>query len=143
MKNDQQPDLQADHRTDIATAFEKQPKRLLVVDDERVVCDAIARHLRNAGFEVHVAYSGVTALEILHESVFDAALIDIRMPRVTGFQVLDRLKQGNAEAKAIMMTAYADISSAVNSIAQGAEDIISKPIDIDEVVSTVRRCFTE
>ena len=122
--------------------FEEQPKRLLIVDDERVVCDAIARHLRNAGFETHVAYSGVTALELLRDAVFDAALIDIRMPRVTGFQVLEQLKKGNPDAKAIMMTAYADISSAVNSIAQGAEDIISKPIDIDEVVSTVRRCFT-
>lgn len=124
------------------TLFDEQPKRLLIVDDERVVCDALARHLRSAGFETLVAYSGVTALEILREAVFDAALIDIRMPRVTGFQVLEELKRGNPEAKAIMMTAYADISSAVNSIAQGAEDIISKPIDIDEVVSTVRRCFT-
>jgi DNA-binding NtrC family response regulator len=121
--------------------FDEQPKRLLVVDDERVVCDAIARHLRNAGFDTQVAYSGVTALEILREAVFDAALIDIRMPRVTGFEVLEHLKKGNPDAKAIMMTAFADISSAVNSIAQGAEDIISKPVDIDEVVSTVRQCF--
>jgi DNA-binding NtrC family response regulator len=121
---------------------DERPKRLLIVDDERVVCDAIARHLRNAGFETHVAYSGPTALEILHDSVFDAALIDIRMPRVTGLEVLEQLKRGNPDAKAIMMTSYADISSAVHSIAQGAEDIISKPVDIEEIISTLHRCFT-
>jgi DNA-binding NtrC family response regulator len=131
-----------DTGADAIALFDEQPKRLLVVDDERVVCDAIARHLRDAGFETHVAYSGIAAMEILRDAVFDAALIDIRMPRISGFQVLEQLKKGNPDAKAIMMTSYADISSAVYSIAQGAEDIISKPVDIDEVVTTVRRCFT-
>jgi two-component system, NtrC family, response regulator HydG len=116
-------------------------KRILIVDDEQVVCDAIARHLRDAGFDVQVAYSGMTALDVIKDRIFDLALIDIRMPRISGFDVLQALKQKNSEAKAIMMTAFADIKSAVNSISMGASDIISKPVDIDEVILTIQRCF--
>jgi len=124
-------------------AQEVRPRRILIVDDERIVCDAIARHLREAGYDVVVAYSGMSAMESLDGETFDLALIDIRMPKITGFEVLERLKKGNPDAKAIMMTAYADITSAVNSISQGAYDIISKPVDIDEIVTTIRRCLAE
>ncbi|MBI5646256.1 MAG: response regulator [Ignavibacteriae bacterium] len=112
--------------------------RILVVDDERVVCDALARHLRAAGFDVTVAYGGTMALEILDTARFDLALLDIRMPKITGFDVLERLMK-DPGAKAIMMTAYADIKSAVDLISRGAVDIISKPLDVEEVITTVRR----
>lgn len=111
---------------------------ILVVDDERVVCDALARHLRAAGFEVTVAYGGTMALEALETARFDLALLDIRMPKITGFDVLERLMK-DPDAKAIMMTAYADIKSAVDLISRGAVDIISKPLDVEEVITTVRR----
>lgn len=129
-------------RNEVST-LEDERKHILIVDDERVVCDAIARHLRAAGYDVRVAYSGVSALENLNAARFDLALIDIRMPQITGLKVLDELKRGNPDAKAIMMTAYADITSAVHSISQGAFDIISKPVDIDEIVTTIRRCLSE
>jgi DNA-binding NtrC family response regulator len=115
--------------------------RILIVDDEQVVCDAIARHLRDAGFAVEVAYSGMAAVDIIRDQPFHLALIDIRMPRISGFDVLQELKRANPDARAIMMTAFADIKSAVNSISMGASDIISKPVDIDEVIMAIRRCL--
>ncbi|MDH7516103.1 MAG: response regulator [Bacteroidota bacterium] len=124
---------------DPTRAEETRPHRILVVDDERIVCDALARHLRGAGFDVMVAYGGAAALDILAAHPVDLALIDIRMPKVTGFDVLETLKRDQPAAKAVMMTAYADIRSAVDLISRGAVDILSKPVDVDEVIMTVRR----
>ena len=112
---------------------------VLIVDDEKVVCDALARRLRENGFTITVAYNGVTALQLIQEQCFDVALIDIRMPKIDGFGVLRGIRERCPDAKAIMMTAYADIRSAVDSISSGAVDIVSKPVDIDEVIITIRR----
>lgn len=130
MNEHEQPDIPANNR-------------ILIVDDEQVVCDAIASHLRSAGFSVQVAYSGMAALEIIKAQRFDLALIDIRMPRVSGFDVLQELRRSLPDARAIMMTAFADIKSAVNSISMGASDIISKPVDIDEVIMAIQRCVAK
>jgi DNA-binding NtrC family response regulator len=116
-------------------------EKILIVDDEHVVCDAIARQLRDVGYHVVVAYSGMSAIEIIKEQDFDVALIDIRMPKINGFGVLRELREKSAKTKAIMMTAYADIRSAVDSITLGAIDIISKPVDVDEVIMTISRCL--
>lgn len=114
---------------------------ILIVDDEKVVCDALARHMREAGFEVLVAHSGTAAIEHIKSSPVEVALIDIRMPGIDGFGVLDSLKEFRPDAKAVMMTSYADIKSAVDSISRGAIDILSKPVDREEVLLTVRRCL--
>ncbi len=115
---------------------------VLVVDDEQVVCNAIARQLQNAGYQVEVAYNGTDAIRILDEKTIHLALIDIRMPRISGFDVLKHIQLQRPYTKAIMMTAYADIKSAIDSISFGAVDIISKPIDVDEVVITIGRCLS-
>lgn len=115
--------------------------RVLVIDDEHVVCDAIARQLRDVGYHVVVAYSGSGAIDAIRSESFDIALIDIRMPKVNGFGVLRELREKSNHTKAIMMTAYADIRSAVDSITLGAIDIISKPVDVDEVIMTIARCL--
>lgn len=115
--------------------------KILIVDDEHVVCDALARQLKDVGYHVVVAYSGTSAIEIIKEQIFDVALIDIRMPKINGFGVLRELRDRSTSTKAIMMTAYADIRSAVDSITLGAIDIISKPVDVDEVIMTISRCL--
>ncbi len=115
--------------------------RVLIIDDEHVVCDAIARQLHDVGYYVVVAYSGAAAIDVIRSETFDIALIDIRMPKVNGFGVLRELRDTSPATKAIMMTAYADIRSAVDSITLGAIDIISKPVDVDEIIMTIARCL--
>ena len=114
---------------------------ILVVDDEPDVGNAIARQLQNAGYDVLTAFNGTDAISIVGEHSVDLALIDIRMPKINGFDVLKHIQQHAPETKTIMMTAYADIKSAIDSIAFGAVDIISKPIDVDEVILTIARCL--
>jgi DNA-binding NtrC family response regulator len=119
-----------------------QKHSVLVVDDERVVCNAIARQLQSAGYLVHVAYNGSDAMSLLDDQRIDLALIDIRMPKISGFDVLKHIQESNPSTKSIMMTAYADIKSAIDSISFGAVDIISKPLDVDEVILTISRCLS-
>jgi DNA-binding NtrC family response regulator len=122
---------------------EKSPHTavVLIVDDEKVVCDALARHMRGAGYDVLVAHNGQTAIDHIAQREVEVALIDIRMPGIDGFGVLEVLKQRRPGAKAVMMTSYADIKSAVESISRGAVDILSKPVDREEVLVTIRRCL--
>lgn len=127
--------------SDLKSAEQEPLAKILVVDDEPVVCDAIARQLREVGYHVMVAYSGMSAIDLIKDQNFDVALIDIRMPKINGFGVLRELREKSAATKAIMMTAYADIRSAVDSITLGAIDIISKPVDVDEVIMTISRCL--
>lgn len=124
------------------TAARGGAQHLLVVDDERVVCDALARHLREEGYMVTTAYSGTAAIDLIGTMRFDLALLDIRMPRVTGHDVLEAMKSISPDTPVVMMTSYADIRSAVELISRGASDILSKPVDIDEVIMTVRRCLS-
>ncbi len=116
---------------------------ILVIDDERVVCDAVTRHLEQAGFSAHTAYNGTAALEFLESHSVDLALIDIRMPKISGFDVLETIISRHPSTRAIMMTSYADIKSAVDAISMGAMDIISKPIDLDEVLLVIHRCLSK
>ncbi len=117
--------------------------KILVVDDEKVICDAIARQLRDVGYFVEAVYSGPAAIEKISAETYDVAIIDIRMPKVNGFGVLRELQEHSPGTKVIMMTAYADIRSAVDSITLGAVDIISKPVDIDEVIMTISRSLNK
>ncbi|MAT38260.1 MAG: two-component system response regulator [Ectothiorhodospiraceae bacterium] len=127
--------------TDSMDGIDATKPWILVVDDERVVCDAIARQLRKAGYNTHVAYEGKEAIEILAGNRIDLALLDIRMPQTNGFDILKHIQKHTPETKSIMMTSYADIKSAVDSIAYGAVDIISKPVDLDEMILTIGKCF--
>jgi len=117
--------------------------KILVVDDEKVICDAIARQLHDVGYFVEAVYSGPDAIEKISTETYDVAIIDIRMPKVNGFGVLRKLQEHSPGTKVIMMTAYADIRSAVDSITLGAVDIISKPVDIDEVIMTISRSLNK
>ncbi len=117
--------------------------KILVVDDEKVICDAIARQLHDVGYYVEAVYSGSAAIEKINTETYDVAIIDIRMPKINGFGVLRELQKHAPATKIIMMTAYADIRSAVDSITLGAVDIISKPVDIDEVIMTISRSLNK
>src|SRR5689334_19936470 len=82
----------------------EKPVRVLVVDDESGVRNAVARILRNAGMVAVPAENGDHALELLDKEPFDVALLDVRMPRMTGTQLLARMKTARYAAEVIMMT---------------------------------------
>ena len=81
--------------------------KILVIDDERVVCDAVTRHLEQAGFSAHTAYNGTAALEFLESHSVDLALIDIVMPgHIDGHMLADTLRQIAPQIKTILTSGY-------------------------------------
>ena len=114
--------------------------RLLVVDDDPDIARFIEVNLRTHGFEVHLAADGVEALERAQEIRPDLVLVDVMMPRMDGFQVVDRLRSDprTANTSIIMLTAKALTADKVLGITAGADDYIIKPFDPVELVARVK-----
>ena len=110
---------------------------ILVVDDEPSIREFLQIMLAREGYEVSCAEDGREAITLFEKNPFDVVLADIRMPKTSGFEVLNRIKELSPETKVIMITAYASFESAVESMKEGAYDYIAKPFNVDEVKRTV------
>lgn len=112
-------------------------KRILVADDEENLRKLISVVLQAENYEVILASDGEETLQLYEQFPVDLMLIDIRMPKMDGLQVLEHVKQGNNELPVILMTAYAGIETAVQALQQGAFDYIVKPFDLDELKALI------
>jgi two-component system, NtrC family, response regulator PilR len=116
-----------------------QAPRILVVDDEGSMREMLRIVLRRDGYDVRVAPDGRAALEVLKREPFDLLLSDIRMPDLSGVEVLRAAKDLNRDIIAFMMTAYASTSTAVEAMRLGAVDYFTKPFNMDELRLKVRQ----
>ncbi|MBD3347690.1 MAG: response regulator, partial [Candidatus Eisenbacteria bacterium] len=113
--------------------------RILVVDDQSSVRELLRAVLESDGHEVDDAFDGASALESLKSGFHDLVIMDIRMPGIDGVEALARMKEVSPRTGVLMMTAYASVETAVKAMKLGAFDYITKPIDIDEVRSVIRK----
>jgi two-component system response regulator PilR (NtrC family) len=114
-------------------------RRILVVDDDSSIRNMLAIVLKKAGFDAICAENGEAALEKLNKDSFDLVISDIKMPGISGIELLKKIKALNAEVPVIMITAYASANDAVEAMKLGAEDYITKPFNIDELSIIVER----
>ena len=121
-----------------APSLDAGPKRILVADDERSLRELLAIVLRREGYDVQLAESGDTALAALKRGPVDLLISDIKMPDMSGVEVLRAAKASDASVPAIMMTAYASTETAVEAMRLGACDYLIKPFDLDELKLKVR-----
>jgi two-component system, NtrC family, response regulator AtoC len=108
-------------------------RNLLIVDDEQVLATAMADYLARYGYATSLCGSGEEALKILDAESPDLVLLDYRLPRMDGLQVLRKIKDGHPEIEVIMLTAHGSVENAVEAMRLGAYDYISKPIDLEEL----------
>lgn len=116
-------------------------KRILVVDDEAFVRQAVAEFLTRHGYDVTAAESGSRALELLSEFQPDLVLLDVFMPEMDGLEVLRRIRQRPERPGVLMVTAAVDTAIARKAIQYGAWDYITKPFKFDQLVSMVSIYF--
>jgi DNA-binding NtrC family response regulator len=121
----------------------KNPKRMLVVDDEKSVRDLLAEYLNEYGYEVTCAANGQDALKIYQQGHFDIILSDLNMAPIDGLELLNKVKEINSDAIFIMITGYPSITSSIEAIKKGARDYITKPFNIDEIRAKVERALLE
>jgi len=112
---------------------------ILVVDDKEMMRDSVAETLRRAGFTVMAAGDGKTALEAVARKRPDAVVTDLKMPGMTGVELLDKIVEIDAELPVILMTAYGTIQTAVDAMKRGAFDYVTKPFEGDELMIAVKR----
>jgi two-component system NtrC family response regulator/two-component system response regulator HydG len=107
--------------------------RIVVIDDEVNAATALETLLRDDGYEVEKAHEGRAGLQLLERMEPDVVLTDVRMPGMDGIELLARIKQLRPETMVVLMTAYGTVKTAVKAMKLGAEDFLSKPIDVEEL----------
>lgn len=125
------------------SALAKDPlRRILVVDDEATIRLALSRFLRTRGFEVDVADSGTAALDVLSRERFSLMLCDLRMPGMSGLDVVARALTLDADLGIIMLTAVNDAASATQALSSGAFDYLTKPVELPDLQAAVERALS-
>lgn len=112
--------------------------RVLIVDDEDTLRLTIKTRLASAGFETDAAVDGEDAIEKLKNSSFDVVLLDINMPRMDGIAALGIISQAYPSTDVIMLTGFADFTTAIECLKKGAKDYLVKPIDTTELITRMR-----
>ena len=116
-----------------------QKPSVLVVDDESGILDTLRILLRNEGFEVTTAQGGKAGLEQIRSGIHDLILSDVRMPQVSGIDILNAAREQDPMTPVILMTAQASLQSAISAVNSGAFYYIQKPFSNDELVAILRR----
>lgn len=118
-------------------------KRVLVVDDEAVIREGMKRILEGAGYSVETFGSGYSAIERMQDHEFDLVITDLKMPGMNGIEVLKSIKILQPEVPVILITGYAAIDNAIESMKSGAADYIPKPFTPDEILAKSRKAIEE
>src|SRR5436190_22701189 len=111
--------------------------RLLVVDDEPTICDALRAALTAEGYAAQAAESAIQAVAELERQEFDVVLADLSLPRVSGLELLDRVKKSWPSTEVIVITGQGSIATAVDAIKRGAYHYVTKPFTADEILHLV------
>jgi DNA-binding NtrC family response regulator len=118
-------------------------RSVLVVDDEDALRTVLSSELTSEGYEVRSASDGDEAIGELQKAAFDLVLLDIKMPRLNGFEVLKFIKEHHQTSKVVMLTGFADLKNAIESKKLGADDFVSKPYDLVDLLTTIERVLSE
>lgn len=115
--------------------------KVLIVDDDKTLCQLLNEELKSEGFNSEYVFNGKEALEKLNHTNYDLILLDLEMPNINGDQVLDSLKEYNHSTQVIVLTAKYDVKTAIRTIKAGAFDFLTKPYEIEELLSSIERAL--
>lgn len=112
--------------------------RLLIAEDEKDLASAIRRVLELSKYDVELAFNGIEALELIDEISFDLLILDVMMPKMNGFEVAKTLRQKGNNIPILMLTARSEIDDKVLGLDVGADDYLTKPFQIKELLARIR-----
>ena len=115
--------------------------RILVVDDERVIREILAEFLTLEGFSVHTVEDGEKALTELRLRPYDLLITDLKMPRLSGLQLLEKIEAERLGVLTILMTGFGTVETAIEAMKKGAYDYLLKPFKVEEVIHVVERAL--
>jgi DNA-binding NtrC family response regulator len=121
--------------------MDKSKINILVVDDERGLCAGVQEALKREGYRVEAVNESRKALQLIGERLYNLVLTDIKMPEMTGLQLLKEARQKSSDTLFILMTAYGTVESAVQAMKEGAYDYLSKPLDMQRLRALVLKAL--
>src|SRR5437867_2377951 len=117
-----------------------QRYKILIVDDEASITTLLKEELQEAGvYEVDLAFDGAEAINLIQKVLYDVVLLDMKMPRVSGKEVLVFIQEHSPSSQVIILSQFADLKMAVETTKLGAYEVLGKPYDIDQVEQTILR----
>jgi DNA-binding NtrC family response regulator len=117
------------------------PKKIMVVDDEKIVCDMTKKILEHEGYEVETFTESVPALEAIGNTQYDLIITDLMMANVSGMDILREVNRLHPETKVIMLTAYATLDATIEAIRERIYDFFPKPVKIEELKRSVKKAL--
>jgi DNA-binding NtrC family response regulator len=121
--------------------MDEEKVTVLIVDDEKMICDVLENDLSEQGYECNSAQTGEDALTELRLKKYDVVLLDIRLPGISGLEVLMDIWLHHKGTATIMITGVNDVDTAVAAMKSGADDYIAKPFDLDKVDTSIRKAL--
>ncbi|PJA96132.1 MAG: Fis family transcriptional regulator [Ignavibacteriales bacterium CG_4_9_14_3_um_filter_34_10] len=112
--------------------------KIFILDDEKDICESIKMILDYEGYNVEFSTDPQNIIEFLSDNNFDVLLLDIQMPKMNGFEILNKIKENNITVSTIIISAFGNVENAIKATKLGAFDFIEKPIDRDKLLITIR-----
>jgi DNA-binding NtrC family response regulator len=117
--------------------------KILIIDDEAAIRGALKEILEYESFEVAEAEDGLAGLKAAEKENYDLIFCDIKMPKMDGLEVLEKLKEKGIESPVVIITGHGTVDTAVDALKKGAYDFIQKPLDLNRVLVTVRNASNQ
>ncbi|MDU5260967.1 MAG: response regulator transcription factor [Clostridium celatum] len=121
--------------------------KLLIIEDEEDLVDALALGLRKLGYAIDIATDGRDGLELAFINEYDLIILDLNLPSMDGLEVLSEIRKSNDECKILILSARSDFSQRIKGLDMGANDYLVKPFDFGELLARIRallrRSFTQ
>ena len=118
-------------------------EKILIVDDEKIVRESLLHWFEEDGYDVEAAEDGETALKMFDKNKYDLLLVDMKMPGISGLELLKKVKEIDKETIVILITAFASVPSAITALKDGAYDYVTKPVDPDELAHLVKKALEQ
>jgi DNA-binding NtrC family response regulator len=119
-----------------------QRYNILIVDDEKGLSEILKEELQQPGtYNVDLAFDGAEAINLIQNTIYDVVLLDMKMPRVDGREVLKFIQEHSPSSQVIILSQYADLKMAVETTKLGACEVLGKPYDIDQIEQTIERAL--
>ena len=111
--------------------------RILYVEDEQFLAEAVKHNLEKAGFDVDLAFDGEEGLDAAVKNIFDCVVLDIMLPKLSGIEILERMREKKIATPVIMLSALSEVEDKVRGLNSGADDYLAKPFKTAELVARI------
>jgi two-component system C4-dicarboxylate transport response regulator DctD len=120
-----------------------EKKRILIVDDDHLLCKNLEEHLEFNGYVPSCAFSGIEALRVFKLKEFHLVLTDLQMPHIDGFELIERIRRIKSEIPVILMTGHGDTSIKDKAFKLGVSGYVNKPFNTDHMVQLIQRVLND